>query len=147
MAIHPTRKVERWREGMKAITIRQPYIGWILDGSKTIEVRSWSTPYRGKLLLHAAKRVDPGYSGAQSETGAILGIVELKDVRPLEPGDAQAARADYQPSMFGWLLVNPVRFPSPIPYQGKLGLFNVAPETLDSIEKLDFRALETSREK
>lgn len=42
---------------MKAITLYQPYASLIACGVKTIETRSWSTPYRGLLAIHAAKTV------------------------------------------------------------------------------------------
>ncbi len=40
---------------MKALTIRQPWASLIAAGVKTIETRSWSTRYRGLLLIHAGK--------------------------------------------------------------------------------------------
>jgi hypothetical protein len=42
---------------MKALTLYQPYASLIACGVKTIETRSWSTPYRGLLAIHAAKTV------------------------------------------------------------------------------------------
>ena len=41
---------------MKALTLWQPWASLIAVGAKTIETRSWSTAYRGPLLIHAAKR-------------------------------------------------------------------------------------------
>jgi hypothetical protein len=41
---------------MKAISLWQPWASAIAAGVKTIETRSWSTPYRGPLAIHAAKR-------------------------------------------------------------------------------------------
>lgn len=41
---------------MKAITLWQPWASAVAYGSKQIETRSWSTKYRGPLLIHAAKR-------------------------------------------------------------------------------------------
>ncbi len=38
------------------LSIRQPWIEFILQGWKKIEWRSWSTTYRGPLYLHAARR-------------------------------------------------------------------------------------------
>ena len=43
---------------IKALSIRQPYLGRILRGEKTEEYRSWRTTYRGPLILHASKTVD-----------------------------------------------------------------------------------------
>ena len=41
---------------MKAITIWQPYSDAIKRGYKKYETRSWPTKYRGKILIHAAKK-------------------------------------------------------------------------------------------
>lgn len=41
---------------MKALTIQQPWIEAILEGVKLVENRSWSTPHRGPLGLHAGTR-------------------------------------------------------------------------------------------
>jgi hypothetical protein len=43
---------------MKAITIWQPYATLIMLGLKQYETRSWSTEYRGPLVIHAAKKWD-----------------------------------------------------------------------------------------
>lgn len=40
---------------MKAITILQPYASLLVAGKKTYETRSWDTPYRGKIAIHAGK--------------------------------------------------------------------------------------------
>jgi hypothetical protein len=41
---------------MKTLSVRQPYASLICGGIKKIENRSWDTPYRGKLLIHASGR-------------------------------------------------------------------------------------------
>src|SRR5687767_3839722 len=46
---------------MKAISLWEPWASLIRTGSKTYETRSWSTPYRGKLLICAAKGGFPKY--------------------------------------------------------------------------------------
>jgi ASCH domain len=40
----------------KIITIRQPWASLIVHGFKDIENRSWSTSYRGPVLVHASMR-------------------------------------------------------------------------------------------
>ena len=40
---------------MKALSIRQPWAWAIVHAGKDIENRSWSTSYRGPVLIHAAK--------------------------------------------------------------------------------------------
>lgn len=41
---------------MRAISLWQPWAWAILYADKDVENRTWQTPYRGPLLLHAAKR-------------------------------------------------------------------------------------------
>lgn len=40
---------------MKAITLTQPWASLVAMGAKRIETRSWRTPYRGRIAIHAAK--------------------------------------------------------------------------------------------
>lgn len=47
---------------MRALSLWQPWASGIALGAKRIETRSWSTPYRGPIAIHAAKR----WSGEQA---------------------------------------------------------------------------------
>ncbi len=42
---------------IKALSLRQPYAELVVIGKKSIELRTWSTKYRGEFLIHAAKTV------------------------------------------------------------------------------------------
>jgi len=44
---------------VKALTLTQPWASLVALGEKQFETRSWSTPYRGPLAIHAAKGVTP----------------------------------------------------------------------------------------
>ena len=41
---------------MKALSLWQPWAGFVALGKKRVETRSWGTAYRGPLAIHAAKR-------------------------------------------------------------------------------------------
>lgn len=41
---------------MRALTVYQPHAMMLAIGLRTIETRGWPTPYRGPILIHAAKR-------------------------------------------------------------------------------------------
>lgn len=43
---------------LKAISIMQPWAWLIVNGHKDIENRTWSTTYRGRVLIHAGKKMD-----------------------------------------------------------------------------------------
>jgi hypothetical protein len=40
---------------MKVLSVRQPFASLICAGIKTVENRTWKTPYRGDILIHASK--------------------------------------------------------------------------------------------
>ena len=51
---------------MKALTLTQPWATLVAIGAKRIETRSWSTPHRGPLAIHAAKGF-PGWAQRMCE--------------------------------------------------------------------------------
>lgn len=58
---------------MKALSIWQPYAQLIAMGVKQIETRSWGTPYRGLVAIHAAARKE-GLLEALAEVNLTLPI-------------------------------------------------------------------------
>ena len=124
---------------MKAITVCQPYAWLIVHGCKTIENRSWSTSYRGPLVIHAGK--SHKYMGAVDELrpliermppkeeyrfGCILGVVTLRDCVPF--GHSSLYRNRWAEGPVCWRLSAP-RLTSLEPYRGERGLFDI-PDTL-----------------
>lgn len=105
---------------MKALSIRQPHASDILTGSKTLEIGSWPTRYRGDLLICATAL--PKLDGLPS--GVALCIARLANCRPMKTRDAKAARCKHLPDHFAFVLedVLPVQ---PVAIKGKLGFFNV----------------------
>ncbi|GDY13112.1 hypothetical protein LBMAG53_19900 [Planctomycetota bacterium] len=102
----------------RALSLKQPWANLIRDGHKTIETRTWATPYRGELLLCASK------IPAISPFGCAVCLVELIDCQPMRTRDwAKACIAPYAPA-FGWHLGN-VRPVPPIPVVGTLKIFSV----------------------
>lgn len=132
---------------MKALSIQQPWASLILGIApeitiasyytqpKDVENRTWTTQYRGELLVHAGKKIDREwlefffsdyergdiwtYRHHCFPTGAILGIVTLTVI--IQDSDSIWANCD----CFHWLLSNPRVLTDPVPYKGQLGLFNV----------------------
>jgi hypothetical protein len=77
---------------MKIASVKQPWASLIVRGVKDIENRSWSTIYRGPLLVHASLKPDQITSEEVEERygsptggpyGCVVGIVDLVDVRTL----------------------------------------------------------------
>ena len=79
---------------MKALTLIQPWATLIALGEKKIETRSWRTLYRGKIAIHAGKKIDKevcnqepfksilaahGYTANNLPTGCIVAVCNLID--------------------------------------------------------------------
>lgn len=90
-------------QGMKALSLRQPWAWLVTHGGKDIENRRWATRYRGPFFVHAAKGMTLAeYEDAvrfvvrvagvdlarhmpdpeQLERGGIVGRASLVDVIP-----------------------------------------------------------------
>ncbi len=132
---------------MKTLTICQPYPRLILIGEKPVENRTWYTPYRGDLLIHAGKSREWMTEhdvqiaikvGDPLVFGAIIGKCKL--VACLRVEDILAGKHDQQfPQLksrahchgpFCWVLENVERFASPIQCNGQQGLWNFPDELL-----------------
>jgi hypothetical protein len=116
---------------MKAISIQQPWAWAILHAGKRIENRSWSTRWRGPLLIHAGKAWSSSQEGDRRyliscfgldvpqglPLGGIVGLCDLVDVITASPDR-------WFEGPFGWVLDNVEPLPFR-PYRGALGLFEV----------------------
>lgn len=78
----------------RALTLWQPWASFVAAGVKKYETRTWTTKYRGTILIHAARRpvdylgkelwieVDPGLQNQLSSDiplGCVVAIAELTD--------------------------------------------------------------------
>ena len=128
---------------MKALSLTQPWATLVVTGAKRFETRSWTTTYRGPLLIHAAKgfpvsarvfahtEFTLGRLPARIARGAIIGRVVLKNVYRAEElastlTPLERLYGDYTPGRWAWELAEAEMFETPIPYKGALGLFEVA---------------------
>jgi len=127
---------------MKALSIRQPWAELIIQGRKTIELRTWQTSYRGRIAIHASQTVREeaciayGLDPARVVRGVLVGTAELVDISTLDEAAWEILRGehlslrDFPGPMFGWRLENPQRLPQPIPLRGRMNLFNVADDLI-----------------
>jgi hypothetical protein len=113
---------------MNAVSIPQPYAAALLAGQGPVEHPSWWTDHRGPLLIHAGKR---GTGNAPLAEGlacnALLGVVDLVACVRKEHRGADPDEVGYY-----WVLANPRAFATPFPYNGKLGMFQVADQLVDA---------------
>ena len=98
---------------MKALVIKKPWIDYILDGSKTWEIRGSSTKIRGQIEL------------IQSGSGLVVGACEIVDCRELTLLDYQQNKAfhkidDVQTlpyrKTYTWFIANAKRYETPKKY-------------------------------
>jgi hypothetical protein len=131
---------------MKTLSLLQPWASLVVMGVKKIETRSWSTAYRGDLLIHASMGKSGGIFSEeppftkyipdfrQLPFGYIIGKVILEDVCPMEAlflsggkinelTFEERAFGDYGSGRFAWLLSNPVQFTNPVRTRGHLHLW------------------------
>jgi activating signal cointegrator 1 len=125
----------------RALSIKMPWLELILSGKKDIEVRTWTTKYRGPVWLHAGKSVDKSQASRWDfkdlPTGAYLGQSNLADVIEFDAKSWESLRSrhlnegDFQPGLYGWVFKDSKRI-KPYPAPGKLGLYKLSPELVKS---------------
>lgn len=112
---------------MKALSIQQPWSWLIVNGYKDIENRDWYTKGRGKVLIHAGKKIDkdaiwwikqefPHIPLPETfETGGIVGIAKITNC-------VTESESPWFFGKYGFVISEA----SPLPFQpckGKLGFF------------------------
>ncbi len=136
---------------MRALSLTQPWATALIVGVKQIETRSWSTPYRGRIAIHAAKGF-PEWAKAFASTehtigrlpgrfprGVIVGVATIQDVCRTEElrGSLSALErlyGDYGAGRWGWVLTDIRALPEPIACKGALGLWTVPQDIVALIE-------------
>ena len=114
---------------MRVLSIRQPYASRIIEGRKTIELRSWNTSFRGRFYIHASGK------HPTLPTSAIVGTVELIDVvkytskskflmdRKKHLLNSWINSTNKKQFKYGFILKNP-RAVKPILTKGRLGFWD-----------------------
>lgn len=129
---------------VRALTLIQPWATAIAVGAKRIETRSWSTSYRGNLLIHAGKapvyhdpRLDDvldirGINLEPMPQGFIVAVAYLVDVVRVDRlgilTSLERELGDFSPGRYGWCLRSVRRLAKPIPARGAQGLWTPSPD-------------------
>ena len=121
-----------------ALSLKQPWAALVVQGLKTIEIRSWPTARRGRILIHAARvpddraeaqrHVTPALKDLVQLQAGIIGSVELTDcVRYADLATFMADQAAHynEESWFAPPLLYGFKFTSPqiLPFQKYPGWF------------------------
>jgi hypothetical protein len=127
---------------MKALSLWQPWAHLVASGAKRIENRPWQTRFRGRFLIHAAKKQDDPLGCA--EMCAKRGIA-LPDVRSLPRGGivgvakvADCVASSKDPWFFGpwgFVLEGAIALPF-LPLRGERGFFDVNDDVLAELRRL-----------
>ncbi len=127
---------------MKCLSVSQPYADLIVQGKKTIELRTWNTKFRGEFLVHAPFKIKKdvckilGIDETKLRRGVIIGKAEIYDVKIYD--SISDLKSDYKKHFateeflrhrYGFLLKKPRELRIPLPYKGRLGFFNVNLDT------------------
>lgn len=139
---------------MRAITLWQPWAGFVAAGLKRIETRSWPTSHRGEIAIHAGmhpmfcdtddlalallemrtKSKDlAAYEkllarGAVVAAAILVDCVRTEDVA-VDLGETELLLGNYSRGRWAWLLGNVIALDHPVPCRGKQGLWTLDPET------------------
>lgn len=122
---------------MKALSFRQPWAELILQGRKTMDLRTYNSHHRGLLAIYASQTIEVkacrqhDLDPATLLTGGIVGVVEVVDVLPLSAGEYVIYASQhlegrpFEQGIYGWMLKNPQRLPEMVPAHGRMSIFNV----------------------
>ena len=137
-------------QGIRALTVRQPWAALIASGDKRWETRPMRTHYRGLLVIHAGaawtssqRMVLGSLPSAPPEPlvfGACLAVVEVTGCVEITPEvyashiAAERGAGDWTPGRFAWRLEGVRRLESPIACRGQLGLWRLPPDVLAQVE-------------
>jgi hypothetical protein len=129
--------LSRFSPMIRALSIQEPWASLIESGRKTVEFRSWKVNYRGPLLVLAAKHKWRGaHSWPIGARGVSRCVVDLVDIRPAVPSDAESGciwpEPEHDGALFAWVLSNP-RPVAQVPVKGQLGIFKPSDAVLAAI--------------
>lgn len=123
---------------MRCLSIRQPWAWAVCLGAKSIENRSWPTDYRGTLAIHASSSredLQKFRDAARDDQsllafGAIIGVADVIDCRPLDTG---LEKNDWAEGPWCWTLANARLLSRPIPLRGRANLFPLPADVVESL--------------
>lgn len=139
---------------IRGLSLLQPWATLIAIGAKQFETRSWWTPYRGRIAIHASKKYTKWQKELAEEdyfidalvhesipTGVIIATANLEEVRMTEDvvgayliDKHEIAFGDWTVGRYAWKVSEVARLTDPIPCKGALGLWRVPDEIAEVLE-------------
>jgi activating signal cointegrator 1 len=138
---------------MRAVSVMQPWATLIVHGCKRLETRPWATGHRGPVAIHASKsfpaaaralcRIEPfrtllanvGYPDWRDlPAGKVLGVAEVVGCTRVEElaavTELERLLGDFGPGRWAWALTAASPLPTPVPFRGQLGFYDVPDDLL-----------------
>lgn len=128
---------------MKTLSVQQPWASLLAEGVKPIELRTWSTNYRGLLLVRASRNSPIRWENDADEriklpTECLLFVGDLVSVKPMLPEDRVGAMSFYWNDEFSWH-IRFCYYVRPTPAAGKLKLYETADALAQRLQEPDIR--------
>ena len=128
----------------RVLSCKQPWAHAIIHGTppKDVENRSFPTPYRGQLYIHASMADDdkaPGPAWAAGNAwhehahGAIIGHVQLVDCKQ----GLMVSSPWAEEGAWHWQLANPVALKRPLPIRGRLNVWRLPEWAMAALADLE----------
>jgi len=148
---------------MNCLTLIEPWASMVAYLLKLVETRSWYTPYRGPIAIHASKSIEvvkhpamvrqlfddallipPATFPDRREAyplGKVIAVGRLvnctKMTEKLVEMQTRQERAfgAWAPGRFAWFLADVKRLAEPIPCRGALGIWKAPPEVEAAVRR------------
>ena len=128
-------------DGVRVLSIQQPWAWAIVEGHKRVENRTWTTKHRGEVLIHAGVNVRGpedfeslrrehhlrAPSRSEIDRGCIVGVAELIDV--VTRKEAKRFGRWFE-GPYGLVLRNVAALRKPVKVKSQLGLYRPPPALL-----------------
>lgn len=121
---------------LRVLSIKQPWAHLIVSGQKLIENRTWTSDYRGTVLIHTGKRADLDSVEIENRygiaiprslpTGGLVGIAEIVDAVSNLNAPVSVQKDKFFEGPYGFVLRNTQKLPF-IHCRGKLGIYRLDP--------------------
>jgi hypothetical protein len=124
---------------LPVLSVRQPWASYLVSGFKTLELRSWSTGYRGWLWIHTGKKPDRDamesldLDGDEFHCGGLVGLAEFDDCILLDTQSSwirhrgeHLSPGYFNGTCYGWHFSDALSLPEIIQCPGELGLFQLS---------------------
>ncbi|CAE7939660.1 PIF1 [Symbiodinium necroappetens] len=120
----------------RALIVREPWAGYLVDGKKTWELRGTACHIRGRVgiavagqIIGEVRIVDCIKVAEQATDGSLVEVAGNEDCFPPLPANRPRHRVDdFQAFQWrcwhAWVVEDPVRYAEPVTYQHKRGVVN-----------------------